>query len=386
MVKWIKGTFALFIFLAVSIQEVSCQLPDNARLKEHMQQAFSQTDLKAVNFGYVTRGGNRFDLNLGSAAWEEQVELTGDHIFRIASMTKAITSVALLQLFEQGKLDLDEPAGKYLPEIDSLPLLSDQGQLQQPAVPVTVRHLLTHTSGFGYSFMDQRLQAFGRPAQWPHADLPRLEEAGTRWIYGTGTNWVGRLVEHISGMDLESYLRTHITGPLQMDHTWFNVPDSLHHLIVSTGRRTEAGIAEQPGRAPARAESSYNGGGGLFSSLNDYLTFLECILNEGSLNGQQILRKQSVELMFADQLPKLLPRENQHHHGHSVAWAIQYQDNDYGRKKGSAYWSGILNSYYSIDINTGIAVVTMANILPFPDQQVLNLYKEFEKRVRMEEE
>ncbi len=382
---------ALTVFLGFQVSYA--QSIETSGFFKELEPAWEQSGIKGMVFGFVTASGQRYTQPFGRAIWSEEGEVTPDHIFRMASMTKAITSVAVLQLVEQGLIGLDEPVNLYLPEIDLIPILRSNRQLVEARRPITLRHLLTHTSGFGYSFMNERLAGFEQPEDWPHRDLPRLTEAGNVWIYGTSTDWVGRLVEDISGLNLEDYLRQNITGPLQMNRTWFDVPDSLKSFIVSVGTRVapdKPDFIESPQRISALPVVQFSGGGGLFSTMNDYLNFLECILNGGEWNGVRILKEETVILMFEDQLPALLgPERNPvdpsagERRGQGLAWGIQTVDNDFGRKAGSAYWSGILNAYYSIDINTGIAVVVMANYMPFLDPGVLDLYKKFEAMVRM---
>lgn len=363
---------------------------DTQEFSSELETAWETSGVKAVNFGFVTREGQYYSASFGPAVWSETEALTAGHIFRIASMTKAITSVAVLQLWEQGLVDLDAPVNEILPGIDAIPILSPGGALVAATRPVTLRHLLTHTSGFSYAMFDERLASFSKPDDWPHSDYPRVAEPGTQWIYSTSTDWAGRVVEAVSGLGLEDYFRRNITGPLGMDHTWFNVPDSLQSLIVSWGMRLEEpsdSFREFPGRIPPGPVKEYSGGGGLFSSLNDYLRFLACILNEGELGGQRILREETVALMFGDELPKVLnlnakEQADSSRMAHSLAWAIQLADSDFGRRAGSAYWSGYFNTYYSLDRNSGIAVVVMANYLPFLEPGVLDLYKKFELMVR----
>jgi len=390
MKKVILWPLIFVAFFIASQFPLYSQQFDTTVFYSSLKTCWEQSGVKAMNFGFVTRGGQRFTESFGPAVWTQDSPLTADHIFRIASMTKAITSVAVLQLWERGLIDLDDPAEKYLPGIDLIPILQPEGVLKQGSVSITIRHLLTHTSGFSYEMFDQRLSAFSRPDDWPHGDFPRLAEAGTEWIYSTSTDWAGKIIEVVSGLNLEDYFRENITGPLNMDHTWFYVPEALQYLIVSLGTRNTSGdgsLREFPERVPASPVKEYNGGSGLFSSLNDYLTFLECILNGGELNGNRILNGETVELMFVDQLPEVLglsdlEAANTNRMAHGLTWAIQLTDNDFGRRAGSAYWSGYLNTYYSIDKNTGIAVVAMSNLLPFLDRGSLDLYKTFERLVR----
>ncbi|MEE4177127.1 MAG: serine hydrolase domain-containing protein [Bacteroides sp.] len=393
MKKWLL--FSLVFLLSWTAQTQAQRVEqeiDSRGFSGELQKAWEESGIPAVNFGFITREGQYYSQSFGHAVWSEEAALTADHIFRIASMTKALTSVAVLQLWEQGKVDLDAMVASFIPGIDSIPILTDEGNLVAASRPITLRNLLTHTSGFSYAMFDQRLANFVRPDNWPHPDYPRVAEPGEQWIYSTSTDWAGKVVEAVSGLDLEAYLREHITGPLGMDHTWFNVPDSLQHLIVSIGTRLEEPsdtFREYPGRVPREPVKEYSGGGGLFSSLNDYLKFLACILNEGELGGKRILNEATVDLMFRDELPGVLnldPEEmaDNSRMAHSLSWAIQLVDNDFGRKAGSAYWSGYFNTYYSIDRHSGVAVVVMANYLPFLEPGILGLYKTFESLVRGE--
>jgi methyl acetate hydrolase len=391
--KIINKSF-LFLFFACLLSHLSLfgQQIETTSFNKELLPAWEQSGVKGMVLGFVTVSGQRYTQPFGRAVWSEEGEITPDHIFRMASMTKAITSVAALQLVEQGLIELDDNIARFLPEIEKIPILRSNGQLVEAKRPITLRHLLTHTSGFGYNFMNDRLAGFEQPEDWPHRDLPRLTEAGSVWIYGTSTDWVGRLVEEISGLTLEAYFRQHITGPLQMNRTWFDVPDSLKSFLVSIGTRVAPGqpeFIESPQRISALPVVQFSGGGGLFSTMNDYLNFFECILRGGKWNGVRILKEENVMMMFEDQLPLILGSERNpvdpsagERRGQGLAWGIQTVDNDFGRRAGSAYWSGIMNTYYSIDINTGIAVVVLANYMPFLDRGVLNMYMKFESIVR----
>jgi methyl acetate hydrolase len=363
---------------------------DTTGIYQRLGEWISQTQLRSAAFGFVTAEGQEYASFFGPGSWTRGDELGVDHIFRIASMTKAITSIAAMQLVEAGLVGLDDPLEDYMPEIQAIPILSGDGELLRPERPVTLRHLLTHTSGFGYAIFDRRLGGFQLPADWPHPDYPRLHEAGGDWLYGTGTDWAGRLVESISGMNLEEYLRKYITGPLGMDHTWFVVPDSLQHLLVSLVARDAVSgnvLREVPNQQLRSTVSAFSGGAGLHSSLNDYLRFLQCIVGRGEADGVRILQAATVESLFADQFPLVLTEraaEEQAGRGfaHGLAWALQAEGSDYGRRPESGYWSGYYNTYYSVDIQTGIAVVVMTNIVPPNDAEAVDLYKKFELLVR----
>lgn len=359
-----------------------------------LESYFQNSNIPAAVMGYTTRDGEMGWYAVGPAFWGEEERVGEDHIFRIFSMTKAIASVAALQLVEQGALTLDEPLNELLPEMTTIPILTKTGELYTSDMAITLRHLLTHTSGFGYDFTSARLAAF-TPEEWPYPDKPRLFEPGDRWHYGTSTDWVGKLIEKVSGKDLETYFREHITGPLGMQSTWFNVPDSLQDKIVSWGTRDSTGFSEYT-RIPPQPVTTYNAGGGLFSSPKDYLTFLRCMLNEGKYDKGQLLKPETVALLFTDQLPEGINlsyeltdesvsssasgfRDETDTYG--LAWALESNADETVRSQGAAYWAGIANSYYTVDREKGVAVAYFTQFLPFNDKESYGFYRLFEQQI-----
>ena len=354
---------------------------------------FENSTLPAAVMGSVTRDGEMQWKAYGPALWEGTDTIDENNIFRIFSMTKAIASVAALQLVEQGLLSLDDPLNELMPEMATIPIMRADGELYKSDAPITLRHLLTHTAGFGYEFLDARLQKFDTTG-WKHADMPRLFEPGARWQYGTNTDWVGKVVEKVSGQDLEAYLRKHITGPLGMNSTWFNVPEELSEQTVSWGTRDSTGFSQYP--RISEPVTSYEAGGGLFASPKDYLTFLKCILNNGKYKGGQILKAETVALLFQNQLPKGLSLDHNLPEGglpptvgqfpdetdlFSLAWALENSADEAMRAPGTAYWAGIANSFYSLDPTTGVAVVYFTQFLPFNDKETYDFYRLYEKEV-----
>lgn len=355
---------------------------------------FQNSDLPAAIMGYARKDGKMQWYAYGPSVWGGSDDINENNIFRIYSMTKAIASVAILQLVEQKLIGLDDPLDELMPEMTSIPILTKEGKLVKASKTITLRNLLTHTAGFGYEFFDSRLKSFDKSG-WKHEDLPRLFEAGKRWQYGTSLDWVGKIIEKVSGQDLETYLRKNVTGPLKMDSTWFNVPKNLQQNIVSWGMRNENGFQEYP-RIPEKPVTKYSAGGGLFGSPKDYLTFLECIMHNGKYDGGQILKPETIALMFKNQLPNGLRLNHGLPEGglpetmgrfpdesdtYGLAWAIEYSEDELVRSKGSAYWAGIANSYYTLDKDKGIALVYFTQFLPFNDKVSYDFYRLFEKEV-----
>ena len=381
----------LLLFTAIISTLIGCE--PKTKESSQLNSYFKNSTIPAAIMGSINKSGEKKWRSFGPSVWGAKDTVNNEHIFRIFSMTKAIASVAALQLVERGVIGLDDPLNKLMPEMTSIPILTEEGELIKSNAPITLRHLLTHTSGFGYEFTSSRLANF-KPDQWEYEDLPRLFEPGKRWHYGTSTDWVGKVIERLSGQDLETYLRENITGPLGMQSTWFNVPDNLKDKIVSWGTRDSIGFNEFD-RVPIPTKT-FSGGGGLFSSPKDYLVFLQCILNDGTLNNVQILTPESIEMMFKNQLshqmkinfdlpegglPDTVGRFSDESDTYSLAWAIEDSENERVRPKGSAYWAGIANSYYTVDKKNGNAVVYFTQFLPFNDKESYDFYRLFEKEV-----
>ncbi len=387
----------IFVLITISIltgckteKQESKVVIDELLLKTY----FQNSNLPAAIMGYSTVEGEMEWFAYGPSVWGGKDTINENNIFRIASMTKAIASVAALQLVEKGFIGLDDPLDDLMPEMTSIPILTLNGDLVAANKPITLRHLLTHTAGFGYNLFDYRLQSFDN-SEWHYDDLPRLFEVGERWQYGTNTDWVGKIIEKLSGEDLETYFRKNVTGPLKMNSTWFNVPENLKENIVSWGRRDSIGFQEFP-RIPVQATTEFSAGGGLFSSPKDFLTFLKCIMNEGKYNGGQILKPKTVAMMLINQLPDELtlnfgipesgvpetagrfPDESD---THSLAWAIEYSEDEEVRSKGAGYWAGYFNSYFTLDKEKEVAVVYFTQFLPFNDKISYDFYRLFEKEV-----
>jgi CubicO group peptidase (beta-lactamase class C family) len=353
---------------------------------------YENSNLPAALMGY-SEGGKMHWYAYGPSVWGEKDTVSEDHIFRIFSMTKVIATVAAFQLVEQDLIGLDDPLDELMPEMTTIPILNQEGKLIKATKSITLRHLLTHTAGFGYDFMDYQLQAFDK-TDWNYEDLPRLFEAGEQWHYGTSMDWVGKIVEKISGQNLEIYLREKITGPLNMNSTWFNLPENLKERVVSWGTRNSDKFQEYP-RIPTTV-TEYNAGGGLYGSPKDYLTFLQCLANNGKYDGGQLLKPETVEMMFKNQLPEGMTLNfGIHEMGlistmgkfpdqadvHSFGFALEANKDEMIRTNGAGYWAGMANSYYTIDKEKDLMIVYFTQFLPFNDEVSHDFYRLFEKMV-----
>lgn len=385
-------------FALLTLFVFGCQTNKTEPRDSALKNYFDASSIPAAVLGSIDSEGKTTWLRFGPSIWEDSTSVVTEHnIFRIYSMTKAITSVAVLQLVERGAIGLDDPLNELMPEMVSIPILDADGSLLESDEVITLRQLLNHTSGFGNRFFSSRLYNF-QPEHWIYEDQPRLFHPGTAFAYGTGLNWAGRVVEKLSGQDLEAYFREHITGPLKMNDTWFNVPKELSEHIVTLGGRDTVGIINPWIRIPQEPVTIYEGESGLFGSPADYLKFLECMLNYGQYEEGQLLKRETVELMLEDQLPKeIRPHIDQFENGGFITysgglfdemkndgwgfgWFIESDQNDI-RPVNSVYWAGAANSYYTLDIKNQIALVCFSNYFPANDKEAYDFYKLYESEI-----
>ena len=335
--------------------------------------------------------------------------MTQDTVFRIASMTKTVTSVAALQLVEQGRLSLDGA----LPDIDAAlnaPLVLEGfdaagAPILRPARNrITLRHLLTHTAGFSYEAWNANTLRYVAASGMPSTSTGRLAalrmplafEPGERWHYGINIEWVGRVIEAVSGMTLDAYLREHVAGPLGMDDTGYVTSPAQRARLASVHQRGADGVlTPQPLETPSTPEF-WPGGGGLLSTAPDYLTFLRMLLHGGALAGVRILREETVAQMGRNHIGALAAgilttttpsRSNDVDlfPGSDLRWGlggmINLQQGPNGRSAGTLSWGGIYNSYFWLDPARRLSGVIMTQILPFADARALALYGAFERGV-----
>lgn len=377
----------------------------SALLDETLSAAVARGDVPGLVVMAATRDRVLYLGAFGQADVAHARPMTADAIFRIASMTKAVTSVAAMQLSEQRRFALDDPAEKYLPELAGVKVFESFDQttgaytVRPAAKKVTIRHLFTHTSGLGYGFTSPTVRDFKPRDGETYAAGPLLFEPGTQWIYGTGVDWLGRLVERLSGKNLEDYFRERIFTPLGMSDTFYNVPDTKQSRLVTVHRRVDgrvdAPLAEQLDPAP-RLMTTFNGGGGLSSTAGDYIRFERMILNGGTLDGARILAADTVALMSRNHIGDVNVRALKTAQP-DLSMDFTFIDDDRDkwalgflrttrtvagrRSAGSLSWGGIDNTYFWIDPARGIAGVIMMQLLPFADTRALAIYDTFERGI-----
>jgi len=355
--------------------------------------------LSATDHGIVYEG------IFGKRRLDEGTAMTRDTVFRIASMVKLITSVAALQLVEQDKISLDAPVPDIEPAIGSPQVLDGfdgKGlpKLRPAQRPITLRHLLTHTSGFAYRLWDAKAVQYVRSLELlPTAQrklappTPLMFDPGARWQYGTSIDWVGRIVEATSGEPLDVYFHKHILDPLGMNDTAFVLKPQQREREASAHRRGPGGALTAEPLEQNSPRQSFSGGGGIYSTAPDYLTLLRALLAGGALNGVRILRPETVALMGQNQIGEIdvgvlkttvpaLSNDVDLCPGIIRKWGfghmINMQSLAGGRSAGSLTWGGLLNTYYWIDPGKKVAAVFMTQVLPFADSRALRLYRQFE--------
>jgi CubicO group peptidase (beta-lactamase class C family) len=358
------------------------------------------------------RSGVRYQAAFGHQTDGQPAAMTIDSVFRIASMTKAITGIAAMQMVEQGKLSLDQPATQILPflaETQVLDGFDDNGHpiLRAPRGQITLRNLLTHTAGFVYDTWNENLNRYAQLTGLPAARTGKLAaltaplgfDPGERWEYGINIDVAGRMVEVASGLDLEAYMQRQIFAPLGMTDTSFEYRPSWADRLVTVHARLPDGSAAPLDVPPAPVLADrefYPGGGGLYSTAPDYLRLLQALMHGGAFAGNRILKAETVATMARNHMGALdvrpmksfIPRMSNDVNlfpdmpkKWGLTFLINTRDVPNGRSAGSLAWAGLNNTYYWLDPARGVAGVLMTQILPFADAGVLETLNRFEGAV-----
>jgi methyl acetate hydrolase len=335
--------------------------------------------------------------------------MTVDSVFWIASMTKAITAAGAMQLVEQGKLSLEAPIGKLLPDLAAPQVLegfdaNGEPKLRPAKNPITLRHLMTHTAGFCYDLwngdMVKYLEKTGTPGitTCKNAALktPIMTDPGTRWEYGTNIDFVGKAVEAVSGKRLDAYLRDHLFAPLGMADTDFKIGDAQRKRLAGMhARGPDGSLAPIPFELEQDPEF-HMGGGGLYGTAGDYIKFTQMILNQGHGNGNQVLRPETVAMMGQNHIGDLnmtkiisaLPaftNDVDLYPDMEKKWGLSFLINTArtpeGRSPGSLAWAGLANTYFWIDPSRDVTGVILMQLLPFADKKCLEAFAGFESGV-----
>lgn len=337
----------------------------------------------------IAKNGKIVHLNVqGKQDIVSGTALSEESIFRIYSMTKPITTVAALTLWEQGKFHMQDPISKYLPEFKNMKVyISGSGDTivtEDAKQPIRIIDLFMHTSGLSYGFSNSEVDKLYQKALAKSkatnsyeliadlAKLPLNHQPGTAWNYGFSTDVIGVLIEKLSGKKLGVYMQEHIFTPLNMQDTGFHVTADKAHRFSQVYTADKQGKTILMGNEPLgdflKNPNIHNGGGGLTSTIGNYYTFAQMLLNGGHLNGVRILGRKTVEYMRTNHMPKhLLPySKNARGEGYGLAMSVTMDPNKLGfmSSKGNYGWSGMASTYFRIDPIENIIIISMAQFIP----------------------
>ena len=408
----LKGALAVGAAASLGVGRLHAQESSaKSRIDPLLKHAVDAKEVPGVVAMAATEKGVLYEGAVGPRALEAgAASMTPDTVFRIASMTKAIATVAAMQLVEQGKLKLDDPVPNIDAALSSPQVLegfdaSGQPKLRPAKRPITLKHLLTHTAGFTYDIWDANSGRYAKVMQMPNratgkvASLrtPLAFDPGERWLYGINIEWTGLLIERASGQPLEDYFRERIFDPLEMkDSTYVTTNEQRARQARLHTRGADGALAAQPLEpVPVKGEF-WPAGGPLYSTARDYLVFLQMLLNGGAFNGARLLKPETVALMNQNHVGNIscgvlkaelrnLSNDVDFFPGADIRWGYGYmlnlQAGPNGRSAGTVSWGGLFNTYYWLDPAKRVTGLIMTQILPFADERAVKLYGQFERGV-----
>ena len=378
------GLFTVVLFIIVFTQfsctqtgkpgsENSGISSDTLKLaSEKLQTYIDNEKLGGISALIYKNGETVYRENFGYLNLEEKVPMDETAIFRIFSMTKPITAVALMTLFDEGKFTLDDKVSKYIPEFEGAMVYNAETKTPEPQIEeLTIRHLLTHTSGIPYgwdqkAYVDSIYRTLGASA-WDGtigekvkilAKIPLKSQPGTKWEYGLGIDVAGYLVEVLSGTPLDVYMKTKIFDPLKMDDTGFYVPEEKHNRLATLCTIKNDTLQEADGQMKEGFKNPvtlFSGGGGLVSTVDDYLKFCKMLLNGGELDGVRILQEATAQLVMTNQLPAgVVYDENK---GYGLAGSVNPETGVYG-------WAGAASTKFWIDPKNQMITIICTQLMP----------------------
>ena len=386
---------------------------------EKIRKLFDENSVKNCHFIYLKKNGDDFETNsisFGKSHWSNDDDLNGDHIFRLMSMSKPITAIAAMQLVEKGKLNLDSPAEEVLPELGNIPVLNADNKLVKQSKSITLRHLMSHTSGFAYNslmmitskkfrnlstFMKLNLFIRGIVTYiYPFSKGPRLFEAGSNFKYGTGLGFVGMMIEKVTGQTLEEYCKENIFDPLDMKNTFFTIPREKKHQIVPLGIRQgkrSRVIRKMPFKGQPYLRfwrKSYYGGTEIFSSPNDFAKFVKCLMNKGLYKEKKIISESSFnEMIKPGDFDQMFERDDNYNflmgengrlknkmNRYGLGLTISFDPND-SRPVGSIAHGGAACTFFSFNLDRQKAALIFSNFYPYNDKEWYDMVVAFEKEV-----
>lgn len=352
-----------------------------AGVKPAVQALVDDEKIAGASVVVARKGGIVFSETFGMVDREAQRPMQTDTIFRFYSMTKPITSVAVMMLYEERKLKLDDPVSKYIPEFKGLKVYANSGEHEGQVRPMSVRDLLRHTSGLTYGFfgntpvdkMYRSKGVLGRESSLEDmvhtlSEIPLLNQPGTKWHYSVSTDVLGYLVQKVSGQSLEAFFKERIFKPLRMKDTAFHVPrGKADRFAVCYGPKADGGlnVVDDPLKSRyLKKPSLLSGGGGLVSTARDYMRFCQMLLNKGQLDGARLLRSETVEMMTSNHLPDGVTRGRGE--GFGLGFSVRTEDGT--SPKGEYGWGGMASTHFWISPRDELIVVALSQRIPYSGQ------------------
>jgi methyl acetate hydrolase len=384
-------------------------MPSLPSIEALFSQAVESRRMPGIVAAAATDKGTLYEGAFGTRQIGAGAPMTLDTIVWIASMTKAITATAAMQLVERGKLSLDRPAAEVVPELARAQVLdgfdgAGKPRLRAAKRPITLKHLLTHTAGYGYEIWRPEIARYqevtGTPGITTCANAalttPLLFDPGDQWEYGINIDWAGKMVEATSGQKLDRYFQDNILGPLGMKDTAFKLSPAQRARASAVHQRDDKGSLAPIEFGLPEDPEFLMGGGGLYGTAADYLAFAQMIMQGGTYRGAQLLRPETVDLMAQNQIGPLevgvmktaaptLSNDVALFPGMSKKWGLSFLINTQpaptGRSAGSLAWAGLANTYFWIDRTKRVCGVFLSQLLPFADHTAFGLFEQFEAEV-----
>ncbi|MEC7569342.1 MAG: serine hydrolase domain-containing protein [Pseudomonadota bacterium] len=410
--KKLGAVLSTVVVLAVSSGTLADDHQSMPKAAAVLDQTIATGKLNFAVAAVGNAGGQTWSHAAGYQDAEKTKAASPDNIIQIASMTKLVTTIAALQLVEQGKLDLDTPISAYAPELNELQVLTgfaadDTPIFEKANRAPTARELMTHTAGYAYEIWNtnalKSVQLGVTPSllgEGNYLEAPLAFQPGTAWEYGINTDWLGVLVERLSDQRLAEYFDDNIFKPLGMTDTFYELPAGKLDRSVTMMARAAEGLVKLPSFQPTPMEKGsmphYSGGGGLSSTVADYGRVLQMLLNSGSLDGKTLLKSETVDSMFQNNIGDIQPAAlttvmptlsttadmsfgNKATFG--LGLLIHTDGIDGGRKANAGSWAGLFNSYYWVDREAGTYGIVGTQVLPFYDGVAIETLLELEQAV-----
>ncbi len=390
--------FAQSQFLELEVQqaeELGLSSDSLAKMDQYFHQLVDERQLAGIQTAIIRKGKLLHFDTYGYSDIEENKMLDDQSIFRIFSMTKPIVSVALMQLYEQGKFELNDPLYKFIPEFEHMFVFSDTAALPAER-KILIADLLRHTSGFSYgrtpyeeltrnyAEMDLNSSVNNKEFVEKLSRIPLQFEPGTNWKYGLSTNICGYLIEVISGKSLDEYLKENILKPLDMLDTHFHVSEEkVDRFTVGYGWNEEEGLTISETAVDnryTRPVTLYNGGGGMVSTTYDYLKFCQMLLNKGKVADQEILKEETIKTMLSDQLIDVRKYQDELNLvGGAASFGLGFGIN--GNSANDLLpvfgWGGAAGTFFKIDTENDLAYVLMIQLSPYTQLGLKQKFQDF---------